>query len=99
MTAGYDLPKAGMFTSFADVASAHAFAASTRGAVVAKEKFDNALVRYDAWFVVFVAVILGLGATLLAGMAAWCVVNRHGRFTGNWHWKETGISVEMECAT
>ncbi|MCG7427098.1 hypothetical protein M3A96_06705 [Helcobacillus massiliensis] len=58
---------------------------------------DRALVRYDAWYLVFVAVILALGATLLAGMAVWCVVNQKGTFTGSWQW-ESGVKVKMECA-
>jgi hypothetical protein len=62
----------------------------------AKDRFDNLLIRYDAWWLVFVAVLLALGATLLAGMAIWCVVNQKGRFTGHWRW-ENGISVAMEC--
>lgn len=61
-----------------------------------KARFDAALVRYDAWFIVFVAVLLALGATLLAGMAVWCVVNQQGRFTGSWKWVN-GIQVSMEC--
>lgn len=73
--------------------------ASTTGASLAekaKDRFDNLLIRYDAWFLVFIAVILALGATLLAGMAIWCVVNQQGRFSGSWRW-ENGISVDMEC--
>jgi hypothetical protein len=62
----------------------------------AKDRFDDLLVRYDAWFLVFIAVLLALGATLLAGMAIWCVVNQQGRFTGSWQW-ENGIMVNMEC--
>ena len=62
----------------------------------ARSRFDSAIVRYDAWFLVFVTVLLALGATLLAGMAVWCVVNQHGAFTGNWKW-DSGISVSMEC--
>ncbi|WP_129657364.1 hypothetical protein [Rothia uropygialis] len=62
----------------------------------AKHGFDKAILRYDAWFLVFVAVLLALGATLLLGMAAWCVVKRHGRFTGHWRWAN-GFSVSMEC--
>ncbi|AQX16782.1 hypothetical protein BCR15_09030 [Tessaracoccus lapidicaptus] len=61
-----------------------------------KTKFDTAVVRYDAWFLVFVAVILALAAALLAGMAIWCVVNQKGRFTGNWYWK-SGWQVALEC--
>lgn len=61
-----------------------------------KARFDAALVRYDAWFLVFVAVILALGATFLAGMAAWCVINAKGRFTGHWYW-HNGWEVGVEC--
>ncbi|MDO4412171.1 hypothetical protein [Cutibacterium sp.] len=64
---------------------------------ILKNKFDSALVRHDAWFVVFVAVIIGLGATLLAGMALWCVAYQHGKFTGHWKWVKYGVSVSMEC--
>lgn len=62
-----------------------------------KTKFDNALVRYDAWFLVFVAVILALGATLLAGMAVWCVVKQHKTFTGSWSFRNFGLKVYFEC--
>ncbi|WP_425556147.1 hypothetical protein [Glycomyces endophyticus] len=73
--------------------------ATTTGAALAekaKDRFDNLLVRYDAWFLVFIAVLLALGATLLAGMAIWCLVNQKGRFTGSWRWVN-GISVSMQC--
>ena len=59
-------------------------------------QFDRALLRYDAWYVVLVAVILALGATLLAGMAVWCVTNQHGEFTGHFKWVN-GAEVNMEC--
>ena len=62
-----------------------------------KAKIDNALVRYDAWFLVFVAVILGLGAVLLAGMAVWCVVYQGKTFTGRWSFRNWGLSVYFEC--
>lgn len=67
-------------------------------ALYVKGKLDQALVRYDAWFLVFVAVLLALGATVLLGMAAWCVVKGHGHFTGHWKWVKMGVSVSMECA-
>lgn len=63
---------------------------------LAKTKFDTLLVRYDAWFLVFIAVVLALAATLLAGMAIWCVVNQKGRFTGHWYWNN-GWQVGLEC--
>ncbi|WP_092867010.1 hypothetical protein [Quadrisphaera sp. DSM 44207] len=63
-----------------------------------KAKLDDALVRYDAWFLVFIAVIIGLGATLLAGMAVWCVVKQRKTFTGRWSYRNGGLSVYFECA-
>ena len=36
---------------------------------ILKNKFDCALLRHDAWWLVFIAVLIGLGATLLAGVA------------------------------
>ena len=62
-----------------------------------KRRFDRAIVRYDAWFLVFVAAILALGAFLAAGMAVWCVVYQSKRFTGNWVFKDFGLKVYFEC--
>ncbi len=70
---------------------------SARGVESVKRRFDEALVRFDAWFLVFVAVILALGAALLAGMAIWCVVNQHKTFTGRWSFKNFGLKVYFEC--
>ena len=70
---------------------------SARGASSVKRRFDQALVRFDAWFLVFVAVILALGAALLAGMAIWCVVKQHKTFTGNWSLRNFGLKVHFEC--
>src|SRR4051794_34546907 len=61
-----------------------------------KTKVDNGLVRYDAWFLVFIAVILALGATLLAGLAIWCVVKQHKTFTGRWSFKDFGLKVYFQ---
>ncbi|WP_242882233.1 hypothetical protein [Actinomadura litoris] len=69
----------------------------TRAVESIKKKIDAGLVRYDAWFLVFVAVILALGATLLAGMAVWCVVKQHKTFTGHWQYKNFGLKVYFEC--
>lgn len=63
----------------------------------AKRRFDSALVRYDAWFLVFVAVILALGAALLAGMAIWCVVKQRKTFTGRWSFRDFGLKVYFQC--
>jgi hypothetical protein len=71
--------------------------APSRVTDLVRAKIDNALVRYDAWFLVFVAVILALGATLLIGMGVWCVVYQGKRFTGNWSFRNWGIQVSLEC--
>ena len=63
----------------------------------ARRRIDAALVRYDAWFLVFLAVILALAATIFAGLTIWCVVYQHKHFTGNWHWHWTGVSVDAQC--
>lgn len=78
-------------------ASAHAFELSTRLLDIAKANFDKSLVRYDAWFLVFVAVILALGAALITGMAIWCVIYQRKRFTGRWQFKDWGLRVYFEC--
>jgi hypothetical protein len=62
-----------------------------------KTQVDKGLVRYDAWFLVFTAVILALGATIIAGLAVWCVVKQHKSFTGNWSFKNFGLKVHFEC--
>jgi hypothetical protein len=79
------------------VVSARATVARSQVVDAVKAKFDNALVRYDAWWLVFVAVILGLGATLIAGMAVWCVVYKGKRFTGEWSFRNFGLKVYFEC--
>jgi hypothetical protein len=77
--------------------STRAYDSSAQALSAARAKFDNALVRYDAWFLVFVAVILALGAVLITGMAIWCVVNQHKRFTGRWEFRNFGLKVYFEC--
>ena len=84
-------------TSVSDTASERAYEMSMRAFGVARTKFDNALIRYDAWYLVFVAVILALGATLIIGMAIWCVVYKGKKFTGRWSLRNFGLSVYFEC--
>lgn len=76
---------------------AAAQAGSGRIVEVAKEKIDSALVRYDAWYVVMLAVILALGVTILAGLSIWCVVYKGKQFSGNWNWSWSGVSINVEC--
>ncbi|WP_250031721.1 hypothetical protein [Paractinoplanes maris] len=64
---------------------------------MAQNKIDRALVRFDAWFLVVIAVILVLGATLLAGMAVYCIVKKGMSFTGSWQYKNFGLKVRLEC--
>lgn len=73
------------------------YVGSVRSAGAVKRRFDSALVRFDAWFLVFVAVILALGAALLAGLAIWCVVKQNKTFTGRWSFKNFGLKVYFEC--
>ncbi|GAA2171864.1 hypothetical protein GCM10009846_07510 [Agrococcus versicolor] len=58
---------------------------------------DRALVRYDAWWLVLVAVILALGATVLIGLAVWCLVTGRGTFTGRFAFARGGVSISVEC--
>ena len=62
-----------------------------------RTKVDEGLVRYDAWFLIFIAVILALGATIFAGLVIWCVVYQGKRFSGNWTFRNFGLKVYAEC--
>ncbi|MDR6226132.1 hypothetical protein [Desmospora profundinema] len=53
-------------------------------------------VKDDAWFLVFIAVLLALGATIVLGAAVWCIYNGNGRFTGGVKWAN-GLQVWIEC--
>jgi len=59
--------------------------------------FEKQLIRSDAWFLIFLAVLLGLAFTIFAGLTIWCLVYKGGRFTGNWKWSQWGVSVLAEC--
>ena len=50
----------------------------------------------EAWFLVFIAVLLGLGATVVLGAAVWCLVQGKGSFTGGTKW-EDGLHISIEC--
>ncbi|MGL5861660.1 MAG: hypothetical protein ACRCY9_10445, partial [Phycicoccus sp.] len=79
-------------------AMAHGFELQNRMVDTAKRSLDRAIARYDAWFLIVVAVILGLGAVITAGIAVWCIVNQKGTFTGNWEFRNFGLHVYFECA-
>ncbi|GAB2956103.1 hypothetical protein GCM10023080_014030 [Streptomyces pseudoechinosporeus] len=82
-------------------ASIGAYVAATtapaRAITSIRTKVDKGLVRYDAWFLIFTAVILALGATIFAGLVIWCVVKKDKSFTGNWSFKNFGLKVSAEC--
>jgi hypothetical protein len=79
--------------------SAYVAAASAPERAIAsiRAKVDKGLVRYDAWFLIFTAVVLGLGATIFAGLVVWCLVKKDKSFTGNWSFKNWGLKVSAEC--
>lgn len=61
---------------------------------------DEIRLRYGAWYIVFLAVLLGFGTVLLAAMASWCFFYQHGSFTGHWYWvRWGGVDVAVECTT
>ncbi|MER5888025.1 hypothetical protein ABT160_29760 [Streptomyces sp. NPDC001941] len=82
-------------------ASIGAYVAATnapaRAVEAVRAKVDEGLVRYDAWFLVFTAVVLGLGATIFAGLVIWCVVVQGKSFSGNWSFENYGLKVHAEC--
>ncbi|MGX2995802.1 hypothetical protein JNUCC64_16190 [Streptomyces sp. JNUCC 64] len=78
--------------------ASYASTAPSRVAESIHTRIDKGLVRFDAWFLVFVAVILALGATLLIGMAIYCVTKQGGKsFSGAWSFKNFGLKVRFEC--
>ena len=70
---------------------------ATDAITAARTKIDEMIVRYDAWFLVFLAVLMVLAFAMLAAMAIWCMSQGKGRFTGNWSWSQWGVSVLIEC--
>ncbi|EPD52264.1 hypothetical protein MHH33_13970 [Paenisporosarcina sp. FSL H8-0542] len=66
--------------------------------VKAINSFQKQMVKSDAWFLIFAAVLLGLAFTIFAGLMIWCVVYQGKKFTGNWKWSQWGVSVWAECA-
>lgn len=57
----------------------------------------DGLVEDHAWFVVLLAVLMTFAFTLFAAMASWCIFVKDRKFTGNWRWKKTGVSLNVEC--
>ena len=62
-----------------------------------KVKANDKLNSCDGWFTIMLAVLLCLAFTIVSALAIWCVTYKGSKFTGNWSWKESGVSVLAEC--
>jgi len=58
---------------------------------------DGMIVKYDAWFLVLLAVLLVLAFAITAALAIWCITNGKGSFSGSWRWNQNGLDVWVEC--
>jgi hypothetical protein len=64
----------------------------------AQDALDDAILRFDGWWLVLLAVLLVFGVVFLASLAAWCFFSNGGRrFTGRWKWGQNGVAVWLEC--
>lgn len=66
----------------------------------AQEKFNNLVNKvnsFDGWFVIMLAVLMCIAFAIVSALAVWCVTYKGSKFTGNWNWKESGVSVIAEC--
>lgn len=61
------------------------------------KKLDEKLVQFDAWYLVFLAVLMGLAFAVGTALAVWCVVYKGKKFTGRWNWAKSGVAVNVEC--
>jgi len=62
------------------------------------DALDDALVRLDGWWLVLIAALIVFGVAFLAALALWCFFSNGGRrFSGNWKWGKSGVSVWIEC--
>lgn len=62
-----------------------------------KNKADELIVRYDAWFLVLLAVLMVAAFGFFAAMSIWCFQQGKGSFTGGWRWNLHGVSLFIEC--
>ncbi|MFS0895198.1 hypothetical protein [Microbacterium sp. 179-I 3D3 NHS] len=63
-----------------------------------EDALDEAVLRFDGWWLVLLAALLVFGVAFLASLAAWCFFANGGkRFTGSWKWGKSGVSVWLEC--
>lgn len=64
--------------------------------IALRDKLDNAIIRYDAWFLVLLVVLGVIAVAVWYGMSRYCT--SMGRsFSGSWHWTLWGIEVKFEC--
>lgn len=62
-----------------------------------KNKADELIVRYDAWFIVLLAVLLVAAFGFFAALSIWCFQQGKGSFSGRWSWSLHGVSLFVEC--
>ena len=62
-----------------------------------KNKADELIVRYDAWFLVLLAVLMVAAFGFFAAMSIWCFQQGKGTFSGGWRWNLHGVSLFIEC--
>lgn len=84
-------------TTLTHALSARAVTSAHVGLDTARQKLDAAVLRYDGWFLVLLAVLMTLAVVIATALAIWCVVFQRKRFTGNWRWGTWGVSVWVEC--
>ena len=65
--------------------------------IALRDKLDSAIVRYDAWFLVLLAIIASLALVYMIGMSIYCVVYKNKGFSGSWFWKILGFQFSIEC--
>ena len=59
-------------------------------------KANRKLARLDNWYAVLIAVLLTIAFTIVAALLIWCVVYKHGSFTGSWNFGREGY-VNAKC--
>lgn len=83
--------------SFVDRSLVRAYVAVMTANKRIVDKFDDFIVRYDAWFLVLLAVLLVIAFSIFAALAVWCVMYKGKRFSGRWEWGSWYTSVYTEC--
>lgn len=60
-------------------------------------ELKDKIVSCDNWFLIMLAVLMCISFVIASALAVWCITYKGSKFTGNWNWKETGVSVMAEC--